>query len=89
MESQTHTGATEPLSGAPPTIISSPLITQHQLKYHKRHWCFALALAVILSVGSGILVGILSYRADLGFLTTTAVTTVVSCVEMYLLSVII
>jgi len=87
-ESQTHTGATQSLSGTPLATVSSPLSTQHQLKRHKRLWCFALTLAVTLSVGSGILVGILAHRADLGLLATTAVAAVVSFVEVCLFSVV-
>jgi hypothetical protein len=86
VESPTHKGGTESLSRTPPTTKSSSLGVQHQIKLHKRLWYFSLALVAILSVGSGIQVGILAHLVDLGMSTTAAVAAVVSCAEMYLTS---
>ena len=69
------------------TNTSASLNRQTRLQIHKRLWFFGLLLGLILSVGSGLLVGFLAHRANLGIMTTTGVAALVASVEAFLFKV--
>jgi hypothetical protein len=93
MESQSHLAVADSFSTLPSrnktltktcTTTSASANRQTRLQVHKRLWFFGLILVLILSVGSGLLVGFLAHRADLGIMTTTDVAEIVAFVEAFL-----